>query len=248
MGDIEKEQLKWWIRKHLDDINDRFESAHPDDILEWGMQYFGSSMVLGTGFGPSGIFLIHRLTQLGYATPIFFLDTQLLFDETYELKERLEDQFGLNITRVTPDLSLDEQAEKFGDKLWNRNPNRCCHLRKVLPLRNYLSDKRAWITGVRRDQSQSRRTTKWVEWDPGNRVVKINPVAGWTREEVWEYIHEHNLPYNPLHDDGYPSIGCIPCTSMVNAGEEERAGRWSGMEKTECGIHLPSQDFEQELK
>ena len=235
----------------LDNLNMQFEVAGPDQVLVWGYHVFGTDMVLGTGFGPSGMFLIYRLHQLGVKIPIFYLDTHLLFNETYELRDRIEARFDISITRVSPDLSLDEQARNFGSELWKRNPNRCCHLRKVLPLRNYLSDKRAWITGVRRSQSETRRKTQFVEWDPQNEVIKLNPLANWTGDEVWNYIRAKQLPYNPLHDEGYPSIGCIPCTQPVEeeAGEaEERAGRWNGTEKTECGIHISSQNYNSSLK
>ncbi len=246
MQELEKEEIipnRKLSDQFLDDLNSQFESAGPDQVLIWGYHMFGSDMVLGTGFGPSGMFLIYRLWELGINIPIFYLDTHLLFDETYELRDRVEERFNINITRVSTDLSLDEQAEKYGDKLWEENPNRCCYLRKVLPLRNYLSDKRAWITGVRRSQSETRRQTQFVEWDPENKVVKINPLADWTGEKVWNYIHSKGLPYNPLHDEGYPSIGCIPCTEPVNSDtEDERAGRWNGSEKTECGIHLSTQN------
>lgn len=229
-------------RELLDNLNTQFEVAGPDQVLIWGYQTFGSSMVLGTGFGPSGMFLIYRLWELNINIPIFYLDTHLLFDETYKLKQRVESLFNFNITRITPDLSLNEQAEKYGDKLWKKNPNRCCYLRKVLPLRNYLSDKKAWITGLRRSQSETRRNTQFVEWDPDNEVIKFNPLANWTDDEVWNYIRGKGLPYNPLHDEGYPSVGCIPCTQPVENGtDDQRAGRWNGSEKTECGIHLPAQ-------
>lgn len=234
--------------KLLDNLNKQFEVAGPDQVLSWGYHTFGSDMVLGTGFGPSGIFLIYRLQELGIKIPIFYLDTHLLFNETYELRDRLEERFNISITRVGTDLSLEEQAEKYGDELWKKNPNRCCHLRKVLPLRNYLSDKKAWITGVRRSDSYTRRKTQFVEWDPENEVIKINPLANWTGNQVWNYIQGKGLPYNPLHDEGYPSIGCIPCTAPVGAEQEdERAGRWSGSEKTECGIHVSSQNYRQRL-
>lgn len=226
----------------LDNLNQQFEEASPDRVLAWGFQTFGSEMVLGTGFGPSGVFLIDRLVRNSIDIPIFYLDTHLFFEETYELRDRLEARYNIDITRISTDLSLEEQAEKYGDELWNRNPNRCCYLRKVLPLRNYLSDKKAWVTGVRRNQSETREQTKVVEWDPENEVIKINPLANWTGDDVWDYIDDRGLPYNPLHDEGYPSIGCIPCTQPVDEEEEdERAGRWNGSEKTECGIHLPTQ-------
>ncbi|MDX1638039.1 MAG: phosphoadenylyl-sulfate reductase [Balneolaceae bacterium] len=229
----------------LDNLNQQFEEASPDRVLAWGYQTFGSEMVLGTGFGPSGVYLIDRLHRNSLDIPIFYLDTQLFFEETYELRDTLEERYDIAITRVSPEFSVKEQAERYGDEMWKHNPNRCCYLRKVRPLRNYLSDKKAWVTGVRRSQSETRKKTRVVEWDPENRVVKINPLARWSGDEVWEYIHSRGLPYNPLHDEGYPSIGCIPCTRPVgNDDTEERAGRWNGTDKTECGIHLPTQNLE----
>lgn len=222
----------------LDELNKKFEGAHPDRILSWAYDTFGSGIVLGTGFGPSGLFLIHRIHQLGLKIPVFYLDTQLLFDETYELSDKIEELLGISITRVTPSLSLDEQAEAYGDELWKKDPDQCCHLRKVKPLKQYLSDKSGWITGIRRSQSVTRENALIVEYDSVSDVVKLNPLVEWDGDRVWDYIHEHNLPYNPLHDDGFPSIGCIPCTSRVEEDEEERKGRWRGTGKLECGIHF----------
>ena len=220
-------------------LNDRFALIHPDYILRWAFRVFGTEMVLGTGFGPSGVFLIHRLSTLGLATPVFFLDTHLLFDETHALKDELEERYDIQITAVPPSLGLDEQAAEHGPELWKRDPDRCCHLRKVLPLQNYLSDKKAWISGIRRSQGNARRHADMFEWDEKNGVIKINLLIHLNSERVWSDIKKYNLPYNPLHDEGYPSIGCIPCTSKVNGDEPERAGRWKELDKTECGIHLP---------
>lgn len=225
----------------LDQLNQQFETADPGKILSWGYETFAKEMVLGTGFGSSGVFLIHQLQTYGIDIPIFYLDTNLLFDSTYELKDRIEARYNIDITRVIPELSLKEQADRFGDELWKRNPNQCCFYRKVLPLRNYLSDKKAWVTGVRRSQSDTRNQVRIIDWDEENEVIKINPVAHWSGEKIWDEIHRLDLPYNPMHDEGYPSIGCIPCTQPVNASKEsdDRNGRWNGTDKTECGIHFP---------
>lgn len=230
----------------LETLNRKFEESHPDEVLKWGISQFGDGMVLGTGFGPSGMYLIHRVVTLAIPVTIFYLDTGLLFSETYKLREELEERFGIDIVPVKTSLSVDEQAEKYGDELWKRDPDRCCYIRKVLPLQNYLSDKKAWVTGVRRSQAATRRQTRIIEWDPANRVMKLNPLAGRTDDQIWEYIHQHGLPYNPLHDDGYPTIGCIPCTQPVSPDGDERSGRWNNHEKTECGIHLPAQNFKNE--
>ncbi|MEX0638981.1 MAG: phosphoadenylyl-sulfate reductase [Balneolaceae bacterium] len=233
------------IAEQLVEINREFEHSSPEEVLQWAWSQFGNGMVLGTGFGPSGVWLIDRLSRMKLPVTVFYLDTQLLFRETYKLRDDLESRYDLSIVRVTPELSVEEQAEQFGDELWNRNPNRCCFVRKVLPLRNYLRDKSAWITGVRRSQSSSRRDTPLFEWDPANGVVKINPLVNWSREQIWQEITYLDIPYNPLHDEGFPSIGCIPCTQPadVKDEEEERAGRWKNLDKTECGIHISSQKF-----
>lgn len=230
--------------EQLQQLNTEFEKSEPDEILDWGYRKFGKKIVVGTGFGPSGILLIHRLATRKIPVTIFYLDTHLLFSETYALRDRLEERFGIDIVRVSTSLSLKEQAKRYGEELWNKNPDRCCYLRKVLPLRDYLSDKKAWVTGIRRSQSSTREQTRVVEWDPENLVTKINPLAHWTNERVWDYVHEHDLPYNPLHDNGYPTIGCIPCTLPADSQDDERSGRWKNQEKTECGIHLPTQNFQ----
>lgn len=225
------------------DLNERFKGSEPDEILQWGFRKFGKNMVLGTGFGPSGMLLIHRIFSLNIPVTVFYLDTNLLFPETYRLRDELEERFGIEILPVSG-LSLDEQAKKHGDELWKTDPDKCCYLRKVEPLQNYLSDKKAWVTGVRRSQSDTRQQTEIIEWDPMNRVVKINPLAQWTNDDVWNYIKIHELPYNSLHDEGYPTIGCIPCTEPADPKKDERSGRWKNLSKTECGIHTPSQNFQ----
>lgn len=234
MERVEKEIIR--------DLNKRFENEKPEEILKWLLDEFGHQAVLGTGFGPSGIVLIHHMKKAGLNIPVFYLDTSLFFEETYQLRDQIEEQFDIHLVRVSPDLSLDEQAEEYGSELWKLNPNKCCFIRKVLPLQRYLSDKKVWITGVRRSQSQEREKTGIFEWDPLNEVLKVNPLVSWTTDEIWTYIKIYELPYNVLHEEGYPSIGCAPCTKPVLPHEDERAGRWAGMDKTECGIHLPTQE------
>lgn len=226
----------------LERFNDTFRDAEPEEVLRWGVDKFGTDMVLGTGFGPSGVLLIHKIHQCGYNIPVFYLDTDLLFGETYKLRDQLAERFNIEFIRVSTDLSLEEQAEEYGERLWESQPDKCCYLRKVLPLRKYLNHKSAWITGIRRSQSPSRANAEMFEWDAGNKVLKINPLVHWSSEQLWSYIHLHELPYNPLHDQGYPSIGCWPCTRPVENGDDERSGRWSGWNKTECGIHVSNGD------
>lgn len=227
-----------WTRAELELVSDHFEGRRPEEILQWGADTFAPGLALATGFGPEGVVLMHMLAQIAPETTVFYLDTELLFPETYALRDRLAERLGLTFTRVATRLSLTEQARQYGEALWARDPNQCCHLRKVQPLREYLAFKDAWVTAIRRDQTSNRATAGLVEWDGANGLVKLNPLAAWTKADVWAYLHIHELPYNPLHDRGYRSIGCWPCTRAVAPGEDDRAGRWSGFGKTECGIHL----------
>ena len=149
-------------------------------------------------------------------------------------------KLGIRFERIHSGISLPAQAVRHGDKLWESDPDTCCLMRKVIPQRQFLAKQDAWITGIRRDQTAFRANTGLVEWDYANKMVKLNPLAAWTSDQVWEYIKERDLPYNPLHDYGYPSIGCWTCTKAVEPGDDPRSGRWSGKSKTECGIHLPS--------
>jgi phosphoadenosine phosphosulfate reductase len=218
-------------------LSDEFEHASPEVILEWADEEFGSDIALATGFGAEGCLLISILADSDVRTRVFYLDTDLLFPETYALRDQLEARYGVQFERRRTGLSLDEQALKHGERLWERRPDECCRLRKVEPLREMLSGLRAWITAVRRDQSPSRAATRIVERDAQFGLIKINPLARWSSEEVWKYIVRHDVPYNRLHNQGYPSLGCVPCTTPVQIGEDARAGRWRGTNKTECGIH-----------
>lgn len=231
--------LSLWSPDTLRALNHQFEDASPRTMMQWAFESFGHGAVLGTGFGPSGIVLLHLLSRLRPNTTVFYLDTGLLFPETLALRDRLAEDLGLTFTAITPALSLDEQEAQYGPALWEQTPDACCALRKVAPLRRFLRDKAAWISGPRRDQAATRRALRLIDWDPTCEVLKVHPLAAWTADDVWGYIHLHDLPYNPLHDDGYPSIGCRPCTRPVAPGQDERAGRWTGQDKTECGIHLP---------
>ena len=170
---------------------------------------------------------------------IFTLDTGLLFPETYELWSRLEQRYGLTIRGVTPELSVEDQSVIHGNDLWERSPERCCEMRKVVPLKKELQHVDAWVTAIRRDQTPQRANALVTEWDAKFDIVKVNPLVRWTKKDVWAHLLRHDVPYNELHDQGYPSIGCGPCTSAVRPGEDDRAGRWRGIAKTECGLHGP---------
>ena len=221
---------------------DEFESRSLMDILRWTWERFGTRAAVGTSFQGAGLVMIHHAVKAGLPFPVFTIDTQLLFPETYALKQRLEDFFGLEIEGLVPDQTPDQQAADIGPELWKTRPDTCCTLRKVVPLQRKLDTLAVWMTGLRRQQSDTRERTRILElyhFDVlrDHYILKLNPMASWSREAVWDYIRENKIPYNPLHDRGYRSIGCWPCTRATDAGENERAGRWTGFDKAECGIH-----------
>jgi phosphoadenosine phosphosulfate reductase len=170
---------------------------------------------------------------------VFTGDTEFLFPETYDLMDRVEEKYGIKIERLYSDLTPEEQEREHGPRLWASDPDQCCNLRKVEPLRRKLATLDAWMTAIRRNQTSERAGVLKVDWDPKFNLIKICPLADWTREMVWDYALKHKVPYNPLHDLNYPSIGCTHCTRAVQPGEDARAGRWSGFGKTECGLHTP---------
>jgi phosphoadenosine phosphosulfate reductase len=223
--------------EELKALSHEFEGASPEVILEWADEEFGPDVALATGFGVEGCALVSMIADSDVRTRIFYLDTDLLFPETYALRDQLEARYGVRFERRATGLSLERQAAEFGERLWERRPDECCRLRKVEPLRQMLSGLRAWITGVRRDQSATRANAAIVERDSQFGLIKINPLAGWSSQDVWKYVVKHGVPYNPLHNRGYPSLGCVHCTTPVQIGEDARAGRWRGTTKTECGIH-----------
>ncbi len=226
----------------IQDLNKRFESVPTVDILKWAWETFDRRAAIGTSFQGAGIVMMHLAQQAKVPISVFTLNTNLLFPETLELKKRLETFLKISIESLESELTVEDQARLHGPELWKRDPDSCCTLRKVEPLQRKLSKLDCWITGLRREQSETRATVNIVEvyeFDMihHREIMKLNPMANWKREAVWDYIKKYKLPYNPLHDRGYRSIGCIPCTAKAGAGESERAGRWIGFNKTECGIH-----------
>jgi phosphoadenosine phosphosulfate reductase len=244
---ISNHPVPHWQPANLHAIGRRFDRQHPRNVLRWALTTYAQEIALATGFGPSGIVLMHMVSELRPRTTIFYLQTDLLFPESMELRDELARRLGITFSEIRPDISLLDQARSHGYNLWQSDPDLCCKIRKVLPLRHFLSGKKAWITGIRRDQSPSRAGIRVVDWDGANELVKICPLAHWHRDQVWNYLLEHDLPYNPLHDQGYPSIGCMPCTRIADPGSDERAGRWAGSQKTECGIHVQPVDLQQAM-
>jgi len=220
----------------------RFETMDVEEVLSWAWERFGDRAAIGTSFQGSGLVTIHKAVRARLPLRVFSLDTQLLFPETLELKRRLENFFEIKIESIYPEQTPEEQAAEYGPELWKRAPDLCCTMRKVLPLQKKLEQLAIWITGLRRQQSETRQRTQILEmyhFDVlrDHYILKLNPMANWSREAIWEYIAANKIPYNPLHDRGYRSIGCWPCTRAVGTSGGERAGRWIGFDKSECGIH-----------
>jgi phosphoadenosine phosphosulfate reductase len=213
--------------------------ATPLEVLAWAAERYAPRLGFATGFGAEGCVLIDLIGRHHLAIDIFTLDTGVLFPETYALWRRLETKYRITIRGVQPAQTLAEQAATLGDALWEREPDRCCRLRKIEPLAREAGKLDAWIAAIRRDQTPERATAQVVERDAKFGLVKVNPLVAWTTRDVWAYLLDNGVPYNPLHDLGYPSIGCQPCTSPVADGEDPRAGRWRGSDKRECGLHAP---------
>jgi len=209
------------------------------DILKWAYKAYNDDIVYACSFGAEGIVLIDLIHKVNKGATIIFLDTGLHFSETYELIDQVKAKYPtLNIQMVKPKISLEEQTEKYGDQLWKKEPNLCCQLRKVAPLQEALSGAKAWISGLRREQSPLRSHTQFINKDDKFKNIKICPLIHWKWDDILTYIELNNLPYNPLHDQGYPSIGCAPCTQPVSDNSDQRSGRWAGQTKSECGLHL----------
>ena len=215
------------------------DRAEPEEILRWAFKQYGDGLTLACSFGGiSGMVLMDMVQRVHPTADVFYIDTDYLFPETEETVAVSERRWPeARITRYASTISVGEQAHQHGAALWERDADLCCEIRKVEPNRRALVGKRAWVSGLRRDQSEERASTPAVQWDEKFGLVKVNPLINWDEKRVWAYVFEHEVPFNPLHDAGYPSIGCVNCTRAVKPGEDPRAGRWSGQAKTECGLH-----------
>jgi phosphoadenosine phosphosulfate reductase len=218
--------------------NERFKAATPQSLLVWAGEQWGAGMALTCSFGgAAGMVLLDMVAEVAPRTPVLYIDTGLLFDETYRLIEQVRKRYRIELIGVRPARTPAQQARAEGESLWQRNPDRCCGLRKVQPLGEALKPFGAWITGVRRSNSDTRANTNLIEWSAKYQLVKLNPLALWSEQDVWRYVYAHQVPYNPLLDQGYRSIGCYTCTSLPTS-DAARSGRWSGFNKTECGLHV----------
>jgi phosphoadenosine phosphosulfate reductase len=216
------------------------EGRTPQEVLRWAADRYQPGLALACSFGgPSGMVLLDMMMQVDRSIEVFYLDTDFLFPETYRLRDLAAAKYNFEPAGYMSLLTPAEQSAKYGDALWASDPDACCAIRKVEPNRRALAGKRAWLSGIRRDQTKHRSDIPLVEWDAKFGLVKVNALAAWTESQVWTYILDHGVPYNELHDRGYPSIGCTYCTKPVQAGADPRSGRWQGFEKSECGLHVP---------
>ncbi len=215
----------------------RLEQASPSEILSWAVERFAPHFTMATAFGPEGMTIIHMLAKLAPETPIFNLDTGYQFKETLELREKIITRYGIEVELKKPELTVQQYEQLHGGPLHQIDPNQCCQDRKIGVLKTAAQGWHAWASAIRRDQSADRAQAPIVGWDKKFNLVKVSPLANSTKADIWKMIIDNDIPYNPLHDQGYPSVGCQPCTRSVAIGEDERAGRWSGSAKTECGLH-----------
>jgi phosphoadenosine phosphosulfate reductase len=226
----------------IEAANKRLEGQPPEVILRWAIQAFHPHLTMGTAFGAEGCCLIHMIAEIEPKVRIFNLETGYQFPETLALRETIKERYGIEVEFIYPELTVAEYEAEHGGPLYASYSDQCCHDRKIIPLRRAIVGYQAWISAIRRDQTDHRARADVVQWDAKFELVKINPLLPWTNKDVWNFIHKHNVPYNPLHDRGYPSIGCWPCTRAVKDGEDERAGRWAGKVKKECGLHVIEQE------
>ncbi len=229
---------KAWTEEELKRISATLEGKAPEEAVRWAVDNFGTKDIsLACSFGPEDVALVDMLVKIRPDARIFYLDTGLLFKESLDVRDALIKKYKIAPERFGAKTTLEAMAKEHGPELWKKEPDKCCGIRKMVPLAEALSGLKAWITGIRRDQAPTRANAPVVSWDAKFKLVKINPLVRWTSDDVWNYIRKNDIPYNVLHDKNYPSIGCEPCTKPVMPGEDPRAGRWAGQEKTECGLH-----------
>lgn len=232
------EQRFRFSERDIADANASLAGQSPQAIIRWAVDAFYPRLTMATAFGAEGCCIIHMLAKIEPRVRIFNLDTGYQFAETLQMRDRIRDRYGIEVELVQPELSVEEYEREHGGPLYRIRPDQCCYDRKVLPLKRAVVGYDAWISAIRGDQTAHRKAASIVQFDPKFGLIKINPLLRWTKVEVWNFIFEHRIPYNPLHDQNYPSIGCQPCTDPVPEGGDERAGRWAGTRKKECGLHV----------
>ena len=227
-----------WSPQDLAAANALLAGKTPHDILRWSVERFFPRLTMATAFGAEGCCLIHMFAEIEPQVRIFNLETGYQFKETLELRERIKARYGIEVEYIRPELTVEEYEAEHGGPLYLSYSDQCCHDRKMVPLQKAVVGYEAWISAIRSDQTKERSGHKVVMWDPKFNLVKISPLLTWTKKDVWAFIMKHEIPYNPLHDQNYPSIGCWPCTRPITNGQDERAGRWHGTVKKECGLHV----------
>jgi len=232
-------------RDELAALGKSLENAAPREILAYALERYSPNVAISTAFGLEGCALIHMAVQIDPKVQVFTIDTGYLFRETQQLRYRFIEKYGVDVTVFEPKISVAKQERKHGLKLFETDSDRCCAIRKVEPNQRALAGLDCWIAGLRRDQSESRANIgifDLLDHEDGSPLVKVSPLAKWTRADTWRYVMDNEVPYNELLDRGYKSVGCWPCTRAVGSDEDERAGRWNG-DKTECGIHGKLPDY-----
>lgn len=222
----------------IQSASERLEGRPPDEVLRWAVRQFHPKLLFSTAFGAEGCCILHLLAEIEPTVRCINLETGYQFPETLELRDRIAHRYGIVVDYISAESSVAEYEAEHGGPLHNIRPDQCCLDRKIIPLRKAVIGYDAWISSIRRDQTDDRKVAGVVQWDAKFKLVKVNPLLTWTHKDVWRFIHKHAIPYNPLHDRDYPSIGCWPCTEAVAPGQDERAGRWAGKKKKECGLHV----------
>jgi phosphoadenosine phosphosulfate reductase len=222
----------------IHEANRLLKDHTPQEILRWAVREFHPRLTMATAFGAEGCCILHMLAEIEPGVRVFNLDTGYQFPETLEVREKIRARYGIDVELVRAETTVAEYEAEHGGPLYRIRPDQCCHDRKILPLRRAVEGYDAWVSSIRKDQTTHRAAAGVVQWDAKFALVKVNPLLSWTRKEVWKFIADHGIPYNVLHDRGYPSIGCLPCTQPAGEGQDERAGRWAGTVKKECGLHV----------
>jgi phosphoadenosine phosphosulfate reductase len=232
-----KEEPTSELLAELQEFSNSFEQSEPEAILAWALARYRDRFTMATAFGPEGMVILEMLSRIDSKCPVFNLDTGYQFPETLKLRDQVAERYGIEVELMRPELTVIDYEKLHGGPVYKSDPSRCCGDRKLSVLQRVAVGKLAWASAIRRDQSPDRAKAAIVGWDKKFHLVKVSPLANWTKKQVWDRILDKKIPYNPLHDQGYTSIGCWPCTRAVSFGEDERAGRWSGTGKTECGLH-----------
>ncbi len=238
-----------WSAQELADLNKRFEQTSAAEILAWAWRTFQPYIAVSSSFQTQSVPLLHLISQVCPEMLVIFLDTGFHFPETLAFRDELQARFQLNLIVVRPAIEKRQLVARYGEGLYRRDPDLCCYINKVEPMKRVTAGLYAWVSGLRRDQNGLRQSLPILEMESTG-LLKIHPLLNWSKSQLWAYIDRHQLPLHPLFEKGYPSIGCAPCTRPVFSGEDERAGRWAGQTKAECGLHfdLPKQKEEEHVQ